>query len=403
MLSWKYLLLLAGGTLALAAWAGYRAECHVMDSAGNKPLSFQSVVRRVTAPKERTERIDKLNDLRHRAGRSELSPEETAAAWEIIRALGVEDLKACLEEIPVEPSRMANDALMGMLFSRWGQLDPEAAAQAATQDPYKDKYMLTLAVAGAWADRDPEGLLRWSAQSAPERSKRLMGNVAGKLLVRQNPAGALDRALAELPSAVDGVVAALATQPGDAEESRRAVLLRLAALPDSRTLQTYVNRLARHVAGNPEVASRIAGEFEQVGLTDQQIQDIKAIFTASLERYKPPHEAELALQVDTKLSAAQQQLNFERWSWREPEKAVAWAEQNARKDLLEANVKAQAMSLLRSNWQPGVRDERGSPYVKGVVQQYESWRKLDATAAESWLKTMPADIRKHLSSTDAPR
>ena len=83
MLAWKYRLLLAAGALGLATWLGYRAERHVMDAAGSRPMTIQSVVRRAMAPKSRTEPIDRLNRIRHSAGRSQPTPRECAECWEI--------------------------------------------------------------------------------------------------------------------------------------------------------------------------------------------------------------------------------------------------------------------------------------------------------------------------------
>ena len=405
MLPWKYRLLLGGGTLALATWVGYRAECRVMDSAGSKPVTFQSVVRRATAPKARTEKIDKLNEIRHRAGRTEISAAESAAAWEIIRAFTVEDVKACLEEIPATPRREVNETLMSMLFFRWGQLDPQAAAEMASQSPYRENRRAIAAVATAWADRDPEAALRWAAKSDSYDAKGTMGSMAGKMLAQQNPATALDRALAEFPFAAGNVALSLAMRTDDSEESRKAVLLRLVAQPDKRLLERYVTGLSRRAASDPELASAFVAELERAGVEHSELASIQESLKAGIRRYERQEFPTVERGLDANLPVEQQKADYATWSYYEPEKAVAWAAQSGRADLVSGVVKRQSVELLRSNWQPGQGDQDSGRGEQRLVSQYETWRKLDPATAESWLKTMPADLRNHLSpsSNNAPR
>lgn len=400
MLSWKYLLLLAAGTLALATWAGYRLECRVMDSAGSKPVTLQSVIRRVTAPKARTVQVDKLNELRHRAGRMEMSSREAAAAWEIVRGFTVEDVKACLEEIPAEPYRSANDTLVNMLFYRWGQLDPEAAAQLASQPPYTERFACLNSVATSWAQRDPEGALRWASKIEPGSAQTVVATAAGKVLALQDPATALDRALSEFPCSLGGVAMALAADPRNTPESRQELVRRLMELPDQKPLRMCLNRLQWRARVDPELGRSLVGEMEQLGLAEDQMARFRDSLNF-LRPYEPQKTIEGVQGVDAQATAAAQKSHYRNWVTREPEKAAAWATQNQRADLVAELVKEQSMSLLRTDWQPGAVNRNGNPWIKGVTVQYETWRKLDSAAAQAWLKTMPTDLRNHLSPADA--
>ncbi|WP_035601422.1 hypothetical protein [Haloferula sp. BvORR071] len=399
MPSKKTIALLAASTLGVATWAGYRAECRVMDSAGNKPITFQSVVRRVTAPKSRTQQIDKLNAIRQRAGRTAMSAGDTKTAWEIIRALTAEDVKACLDEIPLEPPRNVNQALVRMLFFRWGQLDPQAAAEAAVQAPYARDSNLILAVATAWADRDPEGAMRWADKLGPGAVQNVVGYAGGMMLMQQDPATALERAITEFPGALNSVAMALATREGETEESRQVTLLRLAGLKNNRqALNYFLQGMALPSRKDPGIGPSLLAEIDRSGLPADRIASIKSSLDSCLAHYVPPQPGTNGAQPVTN-------EDYFRWSYRDPAKAFAWAEENGRTDLLEPQVKREAMDLLRSSWQPGVRQEVRNPAVKSVVQQYQGWQRLDPAAAEAWLKTMPADLRKHLSPStlDATR
>lgn len=396
MLSWKNRFLLGGGTLGLAIWLGYSAERHVMDAAGSKPVTLQSVVRRAMAPKSRTEPIDKLNRLRHAAGRNYPTTRETTEFWETIRALGIEDVKACLAEIPQKPARAVNDLLVQMLFYRWAQMDPEGAARVAMQSPYEETYTPILSVATAWAARDAEGALRFAMTLPDSTGKNMFGNTAGKVLASQDPGNAVARASAEFPIALYGVISFLASTSGETEEARMKLFSQLTALPDRKGLKLYLHQLSW---GDREKARATLDEADRAGVPAEEIRQARE----TLERYSNHNSQERieALQADGSEEGAKQQLNlFLNWAANEAEKATAWASQAGRVDLVAETVKSQSASLLRSNWQPAAGLPH-NPYVKGVLTHYDTWRKMDATAAEAWLQTMPTDIRKHLSPDHA--
>jgi hypothetical protein len=403
MLAWKYRILLATGTLGAALWLGYSAERHVMDAAGSKPVTFRSVVRRAMAPKSRTERIDQLNRIRHTAGRSHPTPRESAECWEIVRSFSADDVKAALAEIPQTPSRAVNEMLMGMLFFRWGQMDPETAAREATQPPYAENYMAILSVAAAWADRDPEGALRWAATVESQLAKNTVGNTAGKMLALRSPEDAL-KALTELPTARHGVVITLAREASGTEEARTKLISQLGALPDPWALKQYLNQLVwSHVYGHPEAAESFVAEMERSGISEEDIANVRKMTLDYVRRSAPWEAANSMLSPDSTATPREQQAHYSNWAVREPEKAAAWASQEGRTDLVADMVKQQSLNLLRSNWQPGVDESSNSPWVTGVLTQYEVWRKLDANAATAWLQTMPTDIRNHLSQDHVTR
>ena len=403
MLAWKYRLLLAAGALGLATWLGYRAERHVMDAAGSRPMTIQSVVRRAMAPKSRTEPIDRLNRIRHSAGRSQPTPRECAECWEIIRGFSVDDVKAGLAEIPQTPAREVNGMLIGMLFFRWGQMDPETAAREATQPPYDENYMAIASVATAWADQDPEAALRWAATVESRLVKNSIGNTAGKMLALRSPAEAV-KVLTDLPVARNGVIAALAGEASGTEEARRKLISQLAALPDPSMLQQYLRQLGWTLAYNdPEAARSLIGEVERSGIPEEDIARVRSTVLTYAGRTAAEKTADWMQQFEAKATPEEQQSHFSQWAVNEPEKAAAWASQKGRADLVAEVVKKNSLGLLRSDWQPGVRESSNSPWVKGVLTQYEAWRKLDATAAAAWLQTMPIDIRNHLSQDHATR
>ncbi|WP_367873139.1 hypothetical protein [Luteolibacter sp. Populi] len=404
MISWKHRLLLAAGTLGLATWLGYRGECHVMDAAGSKPVTFQSVVRRVMAPKSRNEHIDRLNRIRHSAGRTYANRRETTEAWEIIRAFTIEDVKAGLAEIPRKPERQANEMLTEMLFYRWAQMDPEAAVREAVQPgSYGESYSAISSVATAWADRDPEGALRWAANSQSDMAKHMIGSAAGRALALRSPEDALAKAITEFPSALDDVIFVLARKSADTEEARRKQLSELTTLPEQRPRQLYVEQLfSNALRQGPEKAGVLVDELERAGVPAEEIGRFRAQLAVSSTPYSFRARMEHLAAPESKSIDQQLQSYYADWASNEPAQAAAWAEETGRTGFVEDAVKTQAKNLLRSVWQPGGGTSFGLG-EKGIVTQYASWQKLDAPAAEAWLRTMPADIRNHLSRNHAAR
>jgi len=408
MLSWKYRLLLCAGTLAAATWLGYRAEHRVMDSAGNNPVTFRSVVRRVMAPKSRVASIDRLNELRHLAGRSELTPREHAECWSIVRGFSVQDVEACLAEIPMKPPRVVNERLVSMLFFRWAQLDPLAAAEAAVGPAYQPEgtiyasYSNMASVATAWAAKDPEAALRWAAANDSPLAKNLVGGAAGKMMAAQDPDGAMEKATAILPASFSGVVIALA-QRSDTSERRRDLLARLSALPDQQALEQYLNLLAWSPARQGiQDSPAVIEDMEHAGIAPERVATFREMALDSMRSRNPGVAIEAMQESAPGTSEKDQQYTYFSWALTKPGEATAWAVAKSRSDLASNLVQSNSMNLLRSGWIPG-NEEPNNYLVQGVVSQFQVWRKLAPEAASAWLKTMPSDIRSHLSDDHAPR
>jgi hypothetical protein len=403
MLSWKYRILLAAGTLGLAAWFGYSAERHVMDAAGSKPVTIQSVVRRVMAPKSRTGQIDKLNELRHAAGRTHPTPREIAEFWEIIRAFSIEDVKAYLAEIPPPPSHPVNHLLLQMLFYRWAQTDPEAAAMEAMQSAYDQGSYAILSVVTAWTARDPEGALRWAA--GPDgRGMGFFADSAGRMLVVHDPEHALELAAKEFPWALSSVLDALARRAaGETVESGAKLISQVAALYGPAGLDDYLSQLVSSVARtDQEKAGLLIDAAEKAGASERMIQVLRIRSTHQEEPWDFNQAMDASFGTGSRMSEETQHSIYLSWVERDTNKVVAWATEAGRSDLLAEGVKKQSVALLRSAWHPAIGSS-GGHYSKSVLTQYAAWQKLDAPAAEAWLQTMPMDIRTHLSTDPATR
>ncbi len=379
-----------------------------MDAAGNNPMTFRSVVRRMMAPKSRMESIDRLNEIRHTAGRTVLSPKEHAECWSIIRGFSVQDVEACLVEIPIKLPRVANSQLMGMLFFRWAQLDPLAAVEAASGPAFQAEgttrggYSNRASVLAAWAAKDPEAVLRWAAASDIPFVKYQAGKAAGKVMGVQDPEGGVDKAMAILPDSDAGLVVALA-QGSKTSEERRELLARLSSLPDPKALDYYLNFLAWNpIQQGSQASPEVIEDVDRASIPPEKVAKFRDSVLDSLRSQYPAAGIELMQQSAPETSKKDQQFTYFQWALNYPEEATVWAVEQGRSDLAANLVQSSAANLMRSGWMPET-EETSSSFVKGVVGQFHVWRKLEPEAANAWLQTMPSDIRNYLSDDHAPR
>jgi hypothetical protein len=358
-------------------------------------------MRRAMAPKSRTEKIDKLNQLRHLAGRTGPTPRETAEAWEIIRALDIEDVKACLAEIPQTPYRHVNSMMTEMLFHRWGQLDPIAAAEVAIKPPYSESNYSSpiLAVATAWAERDAESALRWVVTLDPNSmAQGPVRNIAGHALAIQDPEHAIQKALTEFPHALSGVIGTLGMRRDTSDEARRK---ELQALPERVHVQKYLNQLRWAFANEgPERVASLIAVVEGAGISPEDLQRFKKDLEDSATRADRRQAMEKMIAPGSTASGHDKQRAFSSWSANEPEAALAWIREKGDIGMLAETVKQSSDSLLRSNWQPA-SSPTSNPWEKGIVSHFNVWREMDAASADAWLQSAPSDIRQHLTQDHA--
>lgn len=398
MPGWKSKLALVALTLGVAAWTGYRSERRSMDAAGKPATTFRSVVRHVMAPKSRTEMIDRLNALRHTAGRSQPTPREIQQCWEIIRGFTVEDVQAYLAEIPDGLKRPVNHVLLSMLFYRWAQMDPEAAMAAATQPPYAEKREMLYQVVVPWLQRDMEGAMRWAKTKGSNNAKSVIGNDVGRLLVMQDPQTALARAKAEFPEAVNSVLLTLTEQMGGKKESRRKLFELLAGLDDPRMTRRCLSQLTWSFnEGDANEALAAVADLEESGLFPDQVETFRRETTFYAMRDRPQERLELLMRPESKAQADTQLSAYSNWAASHPAEAIEWATKNGKVDFIAETVKQMTYGQIRADWQP-TEDSR-ERWENTTHRQFNSWREHQPEAADAWLQTLPGDIRELFTAT----
>ena len=398
MLGWKSKLALVAITLGVAAWTGYRSERRGMDAAGKPATTFRSVVRHVMAPKSRTEMIDRLNALRHTAGRSQPTPQEVKQCWEIIRGFTVEDVQAYLAEIPDGLKRPVNHVLISMLFYRWAQMDPEAAMNAATQPPYAENRETLYMVAVPWMQRDVEGAMRWAKASNSDYAKSVIGNDVGRMMVMQDPETALARAKAEFPDAVNSVLLTLTDKLRGNKESRRKLFELLGSIEDPRMQRRCLNQLTwSYVEGDRDEAMAAVAELEESGLLAEQAENFRKEVSFYAMRDRPQERLEWMMRPESNAQAETQLNAYSNWAASNPAEAIEWAKKNDKIDFLGETVKRMTYAQIRAGWQP--TDDSRQHWEDTTHRQFNAWQAHQPEAAGVWLQTLPGDFREIFTST----
>jgi hypothetical protein len=399
MLGWKSKLALVAAVLGVAAWTGYRSERRGMDAAGKPATTFRSVVRHVMAPKSRTEMIDRLNALRHTAGRSQPTPQEVKQCWEIIRGFTVEDVQAYLAEIPDGLKRPVNQVLISMLFYRWAQMDPEAAMNAATQLPHAENRDMLYIVAVPWMQRDVEGAMRWAKASKSGYVKSVIGNDVGRMMVMQDPETALARAKAEFPDAERAVVHNLFEQLRGSKESRRKLFEIFASIKDPQLKSRCLGELTRSFnGGDRDEALAVVAEVEESGLlSEQQVETFRREVSFYAMRDRPQERLEWLMRPESNAQAETQLNAYSNWAASNPAEAIEWAKKNDKIDFLGETVKRMTYAQIRAGWQP--TDDSRQHWEDTTHRQFNSWQAYQPEAAGAWLQTLPGDIREIFTST----
>ncbi|HEY8962124.1 MAG TPA: hypothetical protein VIM57_07945 [Luteolibacter sp.] len=401
LMNWKSKLVLAVVTLGGGAWLGYRAERQSGNAAVQQEPASRSSARENVTTRSRIESVDRLNALRRLVGRSSLTPKEEAECWAVIRGFSADEVKAYLAELPVDSRQPVDATLTGMLFYRWGQLDPDAAMGEARQPSYAKVPWPQRAILVAWMDRDMEGALQWAAANGP-KMKSMVGGIAGRLWAIQNPETALARATTEWPSAVGSVLATLAREMSKSEESRRKFFTLLASRKDPAERTTYLGSLASTFPDS-SVGLKVLAELEESGLLPEQVDFFrKQVERVGAEQH-PQETLEGMLVPGSNTSKDGPLAAYGSWLARRPDEAIAWATNHGRVDFLAETVKKQTVQRIVAGWQPrpGEKDRWGG----STLSQFNAWRKHEPVEAVAWLQTLPSDIRDHFnaSSDDATR
>lgn len=394
----KYLLF-AVAAAGLSGWVGYRNEVAAVTAAGKPPLTFRSAARHLLTPKTERDAVKRLETLRQRAGRGDLTPSEKLECWQIIRSFSEEQVKHYLAELPPGSWRSANETLAFMLFQRWAQLDPDAAEREMKEEPYSKNPDLPFAVMNARISRDPEAAMRWLEANGSGEMKRIGGRMIGALLVRQDPATALEKAEVLGDYALGAALRATAREMAVTAESRKAFY----ALQEKygKTKEWDQAIISLGYAAGARDAEELLGSLEDTGLPEEKSIKLRDRAIGMLMQTDPEKAMNWTMAPTSGVSREKQLSVYRGWAANHSKEAIEWAMQNGRHDLIADSVRQQGKDLARGGWEQWKGEGPQNGWSAGVVDRYRIWRNHDLAAAEAWANTMPTDIRNHLNGKKA--
>lgn len=398
-------LLLAAAFLAVGGWWGYRGERRVIDDAGAPKTTVRKMMKRLVTPAAERAGLDRLEELRQSIGRKIPTRQEAAALWEAVKGISAEEVKSVLEGLPQGTGLTVNEALVSMLYYRWAQLEPEAAASAAVAafpGGRNGGELIFYTIFSAWARRDADAAIRWGRDSNNDRAQDAATSLAASRWISDDPTTAVSRARTELAGAEDDIFRFLATKFSGSPEARRQFFALLAKDATPQQAQGLLRSLASTVnMNNAEGAAKLADEMTAAGnLPEEWIETFRkgSIYDrgpkTSIEWLEQPRGTKYTLNKEGRESI------YRRWVFNESKEAEAWALKNGDNELVASTVGFVADGLLQGDWSPG--RESSSAWRDTFQKQFDVWRRMDPTAADAWLATMPGDIRKLVAQTATP-
>lgn len=385
------IILLASLSIAVAVWSGYRAERRIGDAAGAPAINVKKVVKRLVTSAAERAGTDRLEELRQGIGRKVPSRREEDALWSAIRGFSVDEVEVALESLPKEMNREVNIRIATMLYYRWAQLDPQAAAAAAEGDT---NYYFG-AVIAAWSRSDPMATIRWGRNSGSKNIRSHIGNFTAWKWVAEDPFKAVSRARAEFPEAVPAVLRQLVGKLPDSPESRTQILKILAdEIPEEERLWYFSSYAFRSGVLDSSRVDEIATDMSAAGWSESSIREFHEKFQRTVPAKGIPPILERA---SPEVGREDRESVYQNWVVNRPDDAIQWAESRGEADLISHSVKELADLVLASAWSPG--RETHWPVPNSVRRQFTAWQRMDAPAAAAWLTTLPTDFRNHFTPT----
>jgi hypothetical protein len=322
-------------------------------------------------------------------------------AMTLLQQLGKEDISAALAEAEVSPNVQHRQLMMMGILNRWSEFDGAAAMEYAEEHAQGPMSMgLIGAVAGNWANQDPDAVLAWyreMRESPPAGDMADQGRFVAHQVFQALGAKDPDRALEQLGLLADEqerqmAVSGIAAGAGFDPERRGLLLEKFGSLDDGKLRRQGREALVRDWATwEPEAAAEWLASTP--GLADEEAEALRRSVRDGWMQNDPQEAAEWALESagddpEAKESALRDVIQG--WAWRNPNAAAAW--------LGEQGDGPETDPARRSLAQAVVREDPESAFVwastisnaeerEGAVRDvYFNWRNRDPDRAAEFLK-----------------
>lgn len=307
--------------------------------------------------------------------------------WKSVQGFSVKEIQHALGKLVESREDAAAEEIRGMLYFRWGQLDPLGAIAAAG-----DSEVFKVAAFTAWANRDPEAAYRWSLETPGGAQQGGLAFRVAPVLLLDGPAMALERATAMGKPVLDEVLMALARSEAGDPGKREAFLKLLAESGDAQAA----------AAGSQFVFKRWAEVDPQGAMKAAVAEDappgVRTLALVQWARNDPAAACEWAGGHADAVSLPDRLEVYEAWLKKTPEDAGRWLDSNVVPPEFHAEMSRRILSgLIRAEGRPAwTGPPGGAQTVSSLQAHFSRWQSVQPQESGRWLETVNPDIREKL-------
>lgn len=253
------------------------------------------------------------------------SADAVTGSWEIIRDLGVSDVRGMLHELEARNKDADGNWQMGMLYFRWAQLDPTAALQAATTDHQGNFANDAL---GAWMKANPDAAFRWAESSEKFNEEQPQAAWMAKFLADLPPSEALAKARAYSEKTRAATLKLISQNQAETPEGREAFLAEIVRgdLPEAEKTAA-MNSFFKSWGARDAVAA--LDQVATLSIASKQQTELHQQILGTWGRNHPEAALTWMIGKSDALPVPKQLIHFRQWTQAAPQQAAAWLDRQS--------------------------------------------------------------------------
>ena len=385
----------------LSSWAAFRAgKGHGAVSAmfAAKPSAGTKASQREARERSTVRKVE-VSEIRRFMGRNleDATTEELLEAWELIRSFSKSQVKEGLE-ITGRAWDGANPNLLAlMLYTRWSELDPEAAVKSAQGLPEEGAARTFGGVAlWNWVKSDPEAAYLWSKKNEEFAKNCNHDTMISAMLVTEPVGSALEKAKLLGDEVLRMTMSHFAGAAAGDEEKRAIFIAEAAKLPGEYKDMAVFQMHSDWALDDPEKAlSSVEGAFDNEDLKKRAAETIVSTWAK-----RDPQQALAWLGANPPPNLIEQQASiWKRWVTEIPDSAQLWLSQQGDSPALAETIVRQIQSR-QLNQTLGIGGKAARREKEALRQTYRLWAMAKPEQAKEWLKNADPQVVLTLTSSE---
>jgi len=310
------------------------------------------------------------------------------AAWQMIRSLSLKQVKEGLEVTGHEATGDGPNLPAMMLYSRWAELDPEAALNSAAQLPEEGANLLGSGALWTWVQSDPQAAYRWCQHEAKFAETAGLESMMVAMLMKEPPESALEKAALLGDEVRKETMLKLASALANDEESRARFIAMTAGFPEPERKEALQRMAKGWAVSQPEEA---LASLDRIVAEPGEQQRLRADMLKGWGTREPAESLEWMTRHPDPRSNEDQAMVWKRWATELPAAANAWMESRGNPPALAAEIVRQIQSrTLNTQLGGGARESQRQE--EALRRSYRTWAQAEPAEASQWLKSADPEI-----------